>query len=78
IAETATAYATFAADQDLLALSRQTVASAQRTLELTQSLNKAGLAGKLDVRQAETIVEQAASDVAANITQVAQDRNALD
>lgn len=78
IAETATAYATLAADQDLLALSRQTVASAQRTLELTQSLNKAGLAGKLDVRQAETIVEQAASDVAANITQVAQDRNALD
>uniref|UniRef100_UPI0008322C81 efflux transporter outer membrane subunit n=1 Tax=Sphingobium sp. CCH11-B1 TaxID=1768781 RepID=UPI0008322C81 len=77
IAETATAYATLAADQDLLALSRQTVASAQRTLELTRSLNGAGLAGKLDVRQAETTVEQAASDVAANITQVAQDRNAL-
>jgi multidrug efflux system outer membrane protein len=78
IAETATVYATLAADQDLLALSRQTAASAQRTLELTRSLNAAGLSGKLDVRQAETIVEQAASDVAANITQVAQDRNALD
>jgi multidrug efflux system outer membrane protein len=78
IAETATAYATLAADQELLALSRETQASAQRTLDLTRSLNTAGLAGKLDVHQAETIVEQAASDVAANITQVAQDRNALD
>ncbi|NWK97663.1 transporter [Sphingobium lactosutens] len=78
IAETATAYATLAADQELLALSRQTQASAQRTLDLTRSLNAAGLAGKLDVHQAETTVEQAASDVAANITQVAQDRNALD
>lgn len=78
IAETATAYATLAADQALLALSRETQASAQRTLDLTRSLNAAGLAGKLDVHQAETTVEQAASDVAANITQVAQDRNALD
>lgn len=78
IAETATAYATMAADQALLALSRETQASAQRTLDLTRSLNAAGLAGKLDVHQAETTVEQAASDVAANITQVAQDRNALD
>jgi multidrug efflux system outer membrane protein len=78
IAETATAYATLAADQALLALARQTQASAQRTLDLTKSLNTAGLSGKLDVHQAETTVEQAASDVAANITQVAQDRNALD
>ena len=78
IAETATAYATLAADQELLALSRQTLASAERTLALTRSLNAAGLTGKLDVHQAETTVEQAASDVAANVTQVAQDRNALD
>lgn len=78
IAETATAYATLAADQDLLALSRQTLDSAQRSLTLTQTLNRAGLSGKLDVHQAETVVEQAQSDVAANVTQVAQDRNALD
>ncbi|WP_416465780.1 efflux transporter outer membrane subunit [Sphingomonas sp. VDB2] len=78
IAETATAYATLAADRELLAVSRQTQASAQRTLDITRKLNGAGLTGKLDVHQAETTVEQAASDVAANITQVAQDRNALD
>jgi len=78
IAETATAYATLAADQELLALAKQTVSSAERSLALTQSLNRAGLAGKLDVRQAETVLEQARSDVASSTTQVAQDRNALD
>jgi multidrug efflux system outer membrane protein len=78
IAETATAYATLAADQELLALARQTLASAERSLSLTQSLNRAGLIGKLDVHQAETTVEQARSDIAAGTTQVAQDRNALD
>ena len=78
VAETASAYATLAADQQLLALSRDTLASAERTLTLTRRLNGAGLAGKLDVHQAETIVEQARSDVAAATTQVAQDRNALD
>lgn len=78
IAETASAYATLAADRELLALSRQTLASAERTLSLNQSLNGAGLSGKLDVHQAETLVEQAKSDIAANITQVAQDQNALD
>ncbi len=78
IAETASAYATLAADQELLAVARQTVASAGRSLKLTQSLNQAGLAGKLDVHQAETVLEQARSDVASSTTQVAQDRNALD
>ena len=78
IAETATAYATLAADRRLLDLSRQTLANAERSLKLTQSLNGAGLSGKLDVFQAQTIVEQAASDVDVNVTQVAQDRNALD
>ena len=78
VAETANAYATLAADQQLLALSRETLASAQRTLTLTRTLNDAGLSGKLDVHQAETIVEQARSDLAAATTQVAQDRNAMD
>ena len=78
VAETASAYATLAADQQLLAVARATRSSAERTLALTRSLNGVGLSGKLDVHQAETIVEQARSDVAAAVTQVAQDRNALD
>jgi multidrug efflux system outer membrane protein len=78
VAETASAYAALAADQQLLAVSRDTLASAERTLTLTRSLNGVGLSGKLDVHQAETIVEQARSDVAAAVTQVAQYRNAID
>ena len=78
IGETATAYATLAADQDLLAVSQDTVASAERSLKLTQALNRVGLTGKLDVRSVETVLERARSDTQAAITQVAQDRNALD
>lgn len=78
VAETANAYAALAADRQLLDLARDTLASAERTLALTRTLNGAGLSGKLDVHQAETTVEQARSDVAAATTQVAQDRNALD
>jgi multidrug efflux system outer membrane protein len=78
IGETATAYATLAADEELLAVSKDTVVSAQRSLKLTVSLNDAGLAGKLDVRSVETIGAQAASDVENATTQVAQDRNALE
>lgn len=78
VAETASAYTTLAADRDLLAVSRDTLESARRSLALTQSLNTAGLVGKLDVHQAETIVEQSNADVAAAVTQVAQDRNAID
>lgn len=77
IAETANAYATLAADQELLALADDTAASAQRTLKLTRSLQSAGLTSMLDVHQAETTLEQAMSDIAKNKTQVAQDRNAL-
>lgn len=78
IAEVASAYATLAADQDLLGVARDTVASAERSLALNSALNAAGLAGKLDVHQAETVLAQARSDVEANATRVAQDRNALD
>lgn len=78
VAETAQAYATLAADQERLALARDTLASAERSLALTRSLNRAGLASALDVQQAQTIVEQARSDTASTATQVAQDRNALE
>ena len=78
IAETATAYATLAADQELLAVAQDTAASTARSLKLTVSLNDAGLTGKVDVRSIETTNAQARSDVENATTQVAQDRNALD
>ncbi len=78
VAETADAYATLAADQQRLDLAKSTAASAERSLQLTQALNKAGLASALDVQQAQTIVQQARSDIASISTKVAQDRNALE
>ncbi|GAA0333985.1 efflux transporter outer membrane subunit [Sphingomonas oligophenolica] len=78
IAETATAYATLAADQELLVIAQETAASTARSLKLTLSLNEAGLTGKVDVRSIETTNAQARSDVESATTQVAQDRNALD
>ncbi len=78
IGETATAYVTLASDRDLLRVSQQTLASGNRSLELTTSLNRAGLASQVDVQDALTIVAQAQSDIQDYTTTVAQDRNALD
>ncbi len=77
IAETASAWLTLAADQSQLTLSRQTQESAQRTMEITRQRLAAGVSSRIDVRQAETIFQQARADVASNITAVAQDKNAL-
>ncbi|UAK25070.1 efflux transporter outer membrane subunit [Sphingomonas nostoxanthinifaciens] len=78
IAETANAYLTLASDRDLLTIARDTVASGNRSLELTRTLFNAGLAAASDVSNAETIVAQAQSDAAQYTTYVAQDRNALE
>jgi multidrug efflux system outer membrane protein len=78
IAETASAYLTLAADNSQLALSRRTVDSARRSMELTQKRLEAGVAARLDVRQAETIYQQARADLASTTALIAQDRNALE
>jgi outer membrane protein, multidrug efflux system len=78
IGETATAYVTFASDSDLLRVSRATLVSANRSLQLTESLHGAGLGSQVDVQEAETVVAQAQSDIESYTTQVAQDRNALE
>jgi multidrug efflux system outer membrane protein len=77
VAELATAWVTYAGDLDLLAVAKDTAASAGRTLELTRELDRAGLIGKLDVNEAETVQAQAEADVENYTTQVAKDRNAL-
>ena len=78
VAETATAYTTLASDMDLLRIAQDTARSGQRSLDLNQSLFTAGLASAGDVQDAITVVEQAKSDIAAQTTLVAQDRNALE
>ncbi len=56
----------------------QTLASGNRSLALTTSLNRSGLASQVDVQNAETVVAQVQSDIENYTTVIAQDRNALD
>jgi multidrug efflux system outer membrane protein len=77
IAEIATAWATMASDQDQLQVSRQTLASFQQSVDLTRAQFDKGIASELDVKQAETNLEDARYDVAQLRTQVTQDQNAL-
>jgi len=78
IAEIASAYLTLAADNSQLELSRRTVESAQRSMEVTRKRLEAGVSSRLDVRQAETIYQQARADLASTTALIAQDRNALE
>jgi multidrug efflux system outer membrane protein len=78
IAEVANSYLLLAADRSLLAIARETEASALRSVELTRARLQGGVAPRTDLRQAETVLAQARSDQAALITAVAQDRNAIE
>jgi multidrug efflux system outer membrane protein len=77
IAETANAWLNLAADQDLLALSRETLETREESMVLIRRRFEAGAISQLEVREAETLIEAARSDVATYIAQVEQDKNAL-
>nr|WP_035036869.1 efflux transporter outer membrane subunit [Caulobacter sp. AP07] len=77
IAETANAWLNLAADQDLLALSRETLETREESMVLIRRRFEAGAVSQLEVRDGETLVETARSDVATYIAQVEQDKNAL-
>jgi multidrug efflux system outer membrane protein len=78
VGEVASAYLTYAADRSLLAISEDTVTSAQRTVDLTRAKLTGGVSPRTDLTQAQTLLDQARSDRARLTTQVAQDRNALE
>lgn len=78
IAETASAYLTLAADNSRYALAQRTLESAQRTMDVTRKRLEAGVSSRLDVRQAETVYQQARVDLASTTALIAQDRNALE
>lgn len=78
IAETVSAWLTYASDQSLLSLSKQTEQSAKRSLELVQKRVELGIDSKVSQYNAQTIVQQARVDVASYTTKVAQDRAALE
>jgi multidrug efflux system outer membrane protein len=78
VAEVADAYLTLGTDRSLLAIAKDTAASASKTVELTQARLSGGIAPRTDLRLAQTVLEQANSDLANLTTIVAQDRNALE
>lgn len=77
VAEVAATWLRVSADQQRLALARQTLESQRETLRLTSHLHAQGIASGLELAQVQTIVERARVDVAAFTTQLAQSRNAL-
>lgn len=78
IAETVSAWLTYASDQSLLSLSQQTEASAKHSLALVQKRVELGIDSKVSQYNAQTIFQQAKADVASYTTKVAQDRAALE
>lgn len=77
VGDIANAWLSYAADKDFLAIGEQTVASAQRSVELTRIRLTGGIAPRTDLRQAEQTLEQAKADVAQARTDLAQDVNLL-
>jgi multidrug efflux system outer membrane protein len=78
VGEVANAWLTLGADRSLLAIARDTQASADATAGLIQSRFTGGVASGLDVAQAQTATQQARYDVARLTSQVARDRNGLE
>lgn len=77
IAETANAWLTLAADQDRLALAKDTLRTREESLRLTQQQVDGGVGSLASLRNAQVQAETARSDVAVYTAQVAQDLNAL-
>ena len=77
ISQVATAYVTYAADVERLKTAQDTVNSDQTSVNLTTARLQGGVASDLDVRQADSALEQAKAEVATYTTTVAQDVNAL-
>ena len=78
VAQVASTYLTLATDRSLLVIAQDTEDTASRSVELTRARLTGGIAPRSDLRQAETILDQARADLAAQVTLVAQDRNALE
>ncbi len=77
ISEVVTDWVTYAADLQRAKVDEDTVAADTQTLAITQARFDRGIASELDVRQAQTALEQAQTDFLAATTLYAQDANAL-
>lgn len=77
VAAVANGWLTLLADEELLELSRQTLASREESVRLTQMRLDAGVASELDFRQAESLTQAARATLAQQQRQRALDENAL-
>ncbi|WP_436969142.1 efflux transporter outer membrane subunit [Aeromonas caviae] len=77
VAEVGKAYLTWTADQRLLDITRETLATYERSFDLVNSSYQAGVASAMDVEQARTAVADARSQIERYTRQVATDLNAL-
>ncbi|HUD28670.1 MAG TPA: efflux transporter outer membrane subunit [Novosphingobium sp.] len=77
VADIALAWATYAADRDLLAIAQSTAANALDSVRLSSARLKGGVAARTELRQAEQVLETANGDVASQKAQLAQDINAI-
>ncbi len=77
IAELAGTWLSLAADQERLAIARETLRAQQETFELTRRSEELGVASALELNQVRTSLERARADAARYEALVAQGRNAL-
>jgi len=78
MADVANAWLNLAASEARLALARETLAGREQAYRLTQRIHELGATSGLVLAQNRSIVETARGDVAASLSQVAKDRNALE
>ena len=77
VAAVANGWLNLLADEELLELSRQTLASREESVRLTKMRLDAGVASELDFRQAESLTQAARATLAQQQRQRALDENAL-
>ena len=77
VASVANGWLTLLADEELLELSRQTLASREESVRLTKMRLDAGVASELDFRQADSLAQAARATLAQQKRQRALDENAL-
>src|SRR5690606_34690991 len=78
VASVANTWLNLAADEELLALTRQTLATREESLRLTRLRFENGASSEIDFRQAQSLTETARATLAQLQRQRATDLNALD
>ena len=77
VADIATAWATYAADRDLLAIAQATAHNARESVRLTDLRLQGGIAPRIDLSQAQQVLASAQQAIAEQTAALAQDANLL-